>query len=140
MITILGSPYFLDFCIPLITVALSIFLKYVTRNDQHRAFRKEDLAVGLDVAATALILFITDSVSVAAAFVKSAQPTVTADNKLVTAPWVIAAFVIGIWGVSTIVRKVGWKSEDELTLLWGIVVPNIYGIAVLIFVVHWIGS
>ena len=56
---VFGHPYFLQFCVPLIAVSASVFLKYVTRNDAHKSFRKEDLAVGLDISITALIIFIT---------------------------------------------------------------------------------
>ncbi len=49
MMNILTDPIFLDFGVPLITVALSIFLKFVTRNDQHASSQKEDLAFGIDL-------------------------------------------------------------------------------------------
>ena len=57
----LAGNLFLHFFIPLIAVVLSIFLKYVSRNDNHKSFKKDDLAVGLDISVTALIIFITYS-------------------------------------------------------------------------------
>ncbi len=134
---IFGQPYFLQFCVPLIAVGASVFLKYVTRNDAHRSFRKEDLAVGLDVSVTALLIFITAGSKMAAQLATTPQD-MALQSKLSGAPWIIAAFTIGIWGVSTLVRKAGWDGEDQLKPLWGIAVPDIFGISSLLLVVNWI--
>ena len=45
MIKILASQYFLNFCVPLITVGISVFIKCITRNDQHSFFKKEELVL-----------------------------------------------------------------------------------------------
>lgn len=137
-IKFLAEPYFLNFFVPLIAVGLSVFLKYVSRNDRHKAFRKEDLAVGLDLAITALLIFITDSVLVVRAISKPTPPQ-TLIEKSMAIPWISLAFVLGIWGISTLVRKMGWQEEDNLKVIWGITVPDIFGILTLIFVVNWIG-
>jgi len=137
-VNFLAQPYFLQFCIPLLTVGLSIFLKYVTRNDMYSGFRKEDLAVGLDLAVTALLIFIASSAQIARS-IESTPNTSEIIEKVATVPWIITAFLVGIWGVSTIVRKVGWENEDRLNIFWGIVVPDLFGIFTLIFVVNWIG-
>lgn len=132
----LAEQYFLHFCVPLIAVGLSVFLKYVSRNDKHKAFQKEDLAVGLDISVTALILFITYSADMAR---KSLIATASIPNdKLAAIPWIIAMFIIGIWCVSTIVRKLGWEDENKLWVFWGIILPDIFGIVTLIFIVNWI--
>ena len=135
MIKVLGSPYFLHFIVPLITVIVSIFIKYVTRNDAHKAFKKEDLAVGLDVAATALVIYITDVVGAAVILTKSAVTSIPSDHKIIDAPWVIPFILLGVWGVSTVVRKNGWVADGELSKFWGIVFPNIFGLLVLFYVV-----
>lgn len=61
------------------------------------------------------------------------------EEKLMAVPWLLLGFILGIWGVSTLVRKIGWKDESELKLFWGIIAPDIFGIGVLILVVNWIG-
>ena len=132
-----GQPYFLQFCVPLIAVGASVFLKYVTRNDTHKSFRKEDLAVGLDISITALLIFITAGSKLAVQLAATPQDAAL-QSKLAGVPWIIAAFTIGIWGVSTVVRKAGWGGEDKLKPLWGIVVPDIFGITSLLLVVNWI--
>ncbi|EGQ8029030.1 hypothetical protein ACCH70_004402 [Vibrio vulnificus] len=134
---LLGNPYFIQFGVPLITVGLSIFIKYVTRNDRHSGFKKEDVAVGLDLAVTALLIFITGSSQLTASL-PADNPPVEMVNKLASVPWIIMAFIIGIWGMSTLVRKLGWESDDKLKVFWGIVVPDVFGLAVLLFVVNWI--
>ncbi len=138
---ILAHPWFLHFAVPLVTVGLCIYLKFVTRNDHHTPFVKEDLAFGLDVAITALILFITGSVNIAIAAKSSGDPNLRLqlEDKLVAVPWLLLAFVLGIWGVSTLVRKMGWKNEMELKLLWGIIAPDVFGVILLVLVVNWIG-
>lgn len=113
-------------------------MKYVSRNDRFKAFRKEDLAVGLDLAVTALIIFITHSAEIARRAFASGGSATAFDDRLIVVPWLIAAFVIGIWGLSTTVRKLGWRDEDNLNLFWGIALPDIFGLFSLIFVVNWI--
>lgn len=130
----LEDPYFLQFGVPLITVGLSIFIKYVTRNDRHSGFRKEDLAVGLDLAVTALLIFITASTQLAKNAAQSNQIT----EQLASVPWILMAFLVGIWGISTVVRKLGWESDDKLKWGWGIVFPGSFGLFTLLFVVNWI--
>lgn len=130
----LENPYFLQFGVPLITVGLSIFIKYVTRNDKYTGFKKEDLAVGLDLAVTALLIFITASTQLAKA--SSQSPKIV--EQLASVPWVLMAFLVGIWGISTVVRKLGWESDEKLKWGWGIIFPGAFGLFTLLFVVNWI--
>ncbi|MCH7940215.1 MAG: hypothetical protein IID13_10810, partial [Candidatus Marinimicrobia bacterium] len=99
----LGDDYFLQFGVPLLTVALSIFVKYVSRNDRHSGFRKEDLAVGLDMSVTALLIFITGSAYIASSLPINNPPDEIVDQ-LASVPWVLMGFLIGMWGISTVVR------------------------------------
>jgi len=123
----------------MIAVAASVFLKFVTRNDlvHEKSFRKEDLAVGLDIAVTALLLFIAEG-SKLATRLAVAPNNVALQAKLADAPWIIAAFILGIWGVSTLVRKAGWEDEEQLKPVLGIAIPDCFGIASLLLVVNWI--
>lgn len=132
----LANPLFLQFIVPLITVAFTIFLKVASRNDRHTRFKKDDLAVGLEIAITALILFITESASLAQQLAKTQDTKII--EKLSTAPWIILAFVFGIWGTSSIVRWAGWNGDDDLNIGWGIAFPGFFGVLLLLFVVNWI--
>jgi len=137
MIRFLGHPYFLQFCVPLIAVGASVFLRFVTRSDVHKSFKKEDLAVGLDLSVTALLIFIAAGSKLAQDLAQNPQDTVLV-AKSTSVPWVLAALIVGIWGVSTIVRKLGWEDDDKLRVFWGITVPDVFGLLALLFVVNWI--
>lgn len=134
---ILGDPIFIQFIVPLITVGLSVFLKFVTRNDQHVSFQKEDFAFGIDLSITALLIFIVSSAGLVQ---QSIVPGVSESViiKVNTIPWILLSVFLGIWAVSTIVRKLGWEGDGKLHVFWGISVPDIFGILVLLFVVNWI--
>ncbi|MHB9023613.1 MAG: hypothetical protein ACYC7E_05480 [Armatimonadota bacterium] len=137
---ILAHPWFLHFAVPLLTVMLGIYLKFVTRNDHHTPLVKEDLAFGLDVAVIALLLFITSSVNIAHTATTTVDATIRLklEEKLMAVPWLLLGFVLGIWAVSTLVRKLGWNDESELNLL-GIIAPDVFGVTLLVLVVNWIG-
>lgn len=134
---IFGQPYFLQFCVPLIAVAASVFLKYVTRNDTHSSFKKEDLAVGLDLSVTALLIFVASGSRVAQQLAKDPNNAILV-AKSMGVPWILAAFIVGIWCISTVVRKLGWKADEKLHVFWGIVLPDVFGLLTLLFVVNWI--
>ena len=134
---IFGHQYFLQFCVPLIAVGACVFLKYVTRKDLHKSFKKEDLAVGLDLSVTALLIFVASGSKLAQGLAKNPNDAALI-SKSMGVPWILAAFILGIWGVSTLVRKLGWEDDDRLHTFWGIVVPDIFGLLVLLFVVNWL--
>ncbi|EJC6746747.1 hypothetical protein QTG64_004289 [Vibrio vulnificus] len=130
-------PYFLNFGVPLITAVLSVFIKCVTRNDNHTSFRKEDLAVGLDLSVTGVLIYITGSVQLARSVpVSDRTPDIV--EKITIMPWILLAMMVGMWGVSTIVRKFGWASDQELTIICGMIVPNVFGLAILLLAVNWV--
>ena len=139
LITILSSLYFKYFIVPLITSFLCIFVKWVSKNDRFITFKKGDLAVGLEMIVASLIIFITDSVNLSTEIIKNKENQVL-QGKLMAIPWVLLAFIMGLWGVSTIIRRWGWKNENELNLFWGIIFPDIVGVLILIFIVNWIGK
>ena len=122
---------------PLITVSLVIFLKFVSRSDTHQPFVKEDLAFGLDLAAVALFFFLTYGSQLARQVAKTPADGVLL-AKAMNLPWTLFAYVIGLWAVSTLIRKAGWQAEGKLRPLVGIFLPDVFGIACLIFAVNWI--
>lgn len=133
---VLGEPFFLQFGVPLIAVSLSIFLKFVTRNDGHVAFRKEDLAIGFDLAATATLLFVTASATIAQSLIEKPDDDFLIE-KAASVPWMLGAYILSIWAMSTIVRKLGWEEQDQLKWFWGIILPMIFGLLLLFFTVNW---
>ena len=130
--------------VPLFTVFLNVFVRTASRNDLYSSFSKEDLAVGLHISVTSLIALVIYSVSLAqrTLFGNSLTPQDlgTLHDRLIATPWLIFSFAIGLWGVSTLVRKLGWKSSTEMTWWCGLLIPFAYGLFTLVFVVSWIGG
>ncbi len=142
MIEFLTNNYFIYFIVPLLTTGLGIFVKIVSRNDKYISFIKEDLAIGLETAVTALILLITSTVNDLFRLKQNTENggEIILPESILLIPWLLLLIVILLWGVSTIIRKLGWKNENELNTFWGIVLPDIFGIGLLIFVVIWINN
>jgi uncharacterized membrane protein YgcG len=112
-----------------------VFIKSVSRNDKHTFFRKEDFAFGLEMGITAILLLLGNSVTIAQQTITEPTQSTTANEKLLTIGWITPMLIFGLWGISTIVRRFGWKSETELKMFWGIVMPNLFGLIILIYVV-----
>ena len=55
-------------------------------------------------------------------------------GRLALAGWLIALLFFGLWSVSTVIRKWGWKSETEMTPVVGIAIPLGFGILALVAV------
>ena len=138
MENIFKSIYFLYFVIPLVTVILSVFLKMVSRNDKYVFFKKEDLAIGLEISLASLIIFLTYCTTIASNIATENNPANSemVKMKLMQAPWIILAMVTGMWGISTLIRKLGWKSEHSMSWPWGIIIPSIFGIICLFIAVN----
>jgi hypothetical protein len=141
MIEIFTNTYFKFFVIPLMTTLLIVFVKIVSRNDKFSSFKKEDFAIGLEISITALLILISDTLNYISRIQNTDLTTLIHDKtKLISMPWLLLAYVIGLWGISTLVRKKGWKNEDEMNWWWGIIIPDMFGLLTLIFVVNWISN
>lgn len=142
MVDFLTNNYFIYFIVPLLTTGLSIFVKIVSRNDKFISFKKEDLAIGLETAVTALIILITDTVNDLLKIkqnTESGQNMVLPENILIL-PWLLLLIIVLLWGISTMIRKLGWENENDMHKFWGIILPDILGLGLLIFVVVWISN
>ncbi|MDX6528133.1 MAG: hypothetical protein QOH41_423 [Blastocatellia bacterium] len=155
METFLASPIFRYALFPVGSAILGVAVKCVTRNDRYASFRKEDMAVGLELMLTACLLFVVLTTDRALALLQAnrqlarvlATTPIDSTNaaalqaqvqllsgRLALAGWMIALLFLGLWSVSTLVRKWGWKSETEMTPLIGIAIPLGFGILALIAV------
>jgi hypothetical protein len=151
----LASPYFRYALFPLGSAMLGVLVKCVTRNDRYTTFRKEDIAVGLELMLTACLMFVLLTTDRALALVdanrqladslKAAPIDATRaaelqaqvsllSGKIALAGWIIALMFLGLWSASTIVRKWGWESETEMRAFAGITVPLVFGISALLAV------
>jgi uncharacterized membrane protein YgcG len=148
------STLFLNFIVPLAAVVLSVFVKAVSRDDRQPMFKREDLSVGFELALASLLAFTTQSVSIAQRIsaIQGADDAAKAakqalEAKFTPVPWLLLVWVIGLWALSTLVRKLGWKSSSagtqgnpnmEPTWFIGIVLPLIFGLVCLVIVVNWV--
>lgn len=139
MIEILSSTYFKYLVVPLLTTFLVIFIKSVSRNDRHKFLKKEDFAFGLEMGITAILLLLGNSVTIAQQTITDPTTLTKANEKLLMVGWAAPVLIFGLWGISTIVRRLGWETDTELKVFWGIVFPNFFGLLILIYVVSTIG-
>lgn len=58
MVEFLTNPLFKFGILPIGSAMLGVAVKYASRNDQYAKFKKEDIAVGLDLALTACLMFV----------------------------------------------------------------------------------
>lgn len=149
----LTNPVFKFAVLPIGTAVLGIGLKFFTRNDRYAQFRKEDLAVGLDLTLTACLMFVVLTTDRAATLIQANKrlAEVLAQNpidgmlagklqaeaqavssQIATSGWIIAILFLGLGAMSAVVRRWGWQSETELKPVVGIAIPLLYGILAVI--------
>jgi hypothetical protein len=139
MTSFLVSFEFTAFVLPLLVVLVGVFIRVTTRSDHHPAVARADLAVGLDVALSATVAFAVHTVVLAqrvAAGVVGEFESTRVPEQLISAPWVLLALVFGMWAVSTVVRKFGWRAAGEPTWACGVVLPLVFGMLSL----GWVAS
>ncbi len=152
---ILTSTFFRYVAFPVGSAGFGVLVKYVSRNDKYAKFTKEDLFIGLELVLTACLMYVvltTDRAiqlkaaneNLAAAL--AANPFEQADaarlqatieslsDRIDLAGWVILLMFVGLWSVSTIVRKWGWASETEMKPVVGIALPLAFGVLALLLV------
>lgn len=137
MNSLLTATWFQVIGVTIVSALIGVFVKYVSRNDNHDTFVKEDLAIGLDLFVTSLIILITSMVDKFGKLLESGTEESIKNelqDSLQSLPWLVLILVIGLWGTSTVVRKIGWDTKDSLNIKWGIIFPNAIGITALIIV------
>jgi hypothetical protein len=138
---ILANSCFKDFAIPLISVFLTIAIKVVSRKDTFMEATKDDFAIGFDLAVTALILLVSYASKIAVDVHANTSTNIEAyKKKLEFVPWLLFFFTLGLWALSTLVRRFGWEQGANKTLKtsWGVVIPDIIGMSALLFIVNYI--
>ena len=151
----LSGPLFRYVVFPLAGAVLGIGVKHVTRNDRYAKFRKEDLAIGIELLLAACLTFVAATSDQAVALVKTNQELSTllasstpdlrraaelqaaaasGSAQLAMAGWVIAAMFLSLWGISSVVRMWGWVNETDMHLTIGIALPLVVGVLALMAV------
>ncbi|WP_374988648.1 hypothetical protein Q5794_02335 [Priestia megaterium] len=131
---ILASPFFFNFCIPLLTTFFVVFVKRVSKNDTHlQRYNKEDWAIGIDLSVSSVLIYAVESAKQYRMSVEKPHIEYEMNN------WTIVLLIVGLWIISHIIRSYGWDNQGKLNWI-GIIIPNIYGLIVLFFVFHIIGG
>ena len=151
----LASIWFRYLIFPLGTVIAGVAIKYVSQNDRFENFKKEDLAIGLELILTAVLMYVVLTTDRAVELVEmhnhlsdilqssqvDATEIVKIQNEISTltigigtAGWVIFLMLVGIWSISTVVRKWGWRGVDDMHPFIGIGIPLMFGVLALILV------
>ena len=151
----LSSDAFRYAVFPLVGAFLGIGIKHVSRNDRYAKFRKEDLAVGIELLLTACLTYVAITSDRAVALLEAnkalalvvGQASVDRSRAaelqksiqdlsahMAMSGWVIALIFLGLWSVSSVVRLWGWKNETELHSATGVALPLALGVLGLIAV------
>lgn len=155
MAEFLTSSFFRYFVFPLCSAGLGIAFKAFSRNDQYPAFKKEDIAIGIQLMLTACLSFVVitsdraftlitknnDLAKVLAGSTIDQAAAVTLQrqaqelsNQIALSGWVIALLLVALVSVSFLIRRWGWKSETEMNATMGIGIPLAIGILSLVVV------
>jgi hypothetical protein len=124
---ILKSELFLAVGTTLISLAAGVFVRAVSRKDQHKFWVREDFAVGIDLFIASVIVLVTRSISNLSKLdlhgpeAMGRVRDVYAENMSA-----LLTTVLGGWIVSTIIRRKGWEAEHKLKMGWGILVPTFW--------------
>jgi hypothetical protein len=155
MLEFLTTPGFKFGVLPIGSAVLGVGVNYISRNDQYAKFKKEDIAVGVNLTMTACVMFVVLTTDRAVQLLqlnkdlasalkaKPLDPTAAAQlqdqaqklsAQIADSGWLIALMFLALWSISTLVRKKGWKSATEMDTLVGIAVPLAFGILSIILV------
>jgi hypothetical protein len=115
MINLVSSDDFIVAATAIVSVGIGVFVKIASRNDLHQSFSRNDLAVGLDLLISAIIILVSRAGA--------------------RSSWGVLFMFLLLWLLSTLVRKTGLQSENHLKLPPGIVIPDIIGLSSLIVIV-----
>lgn len=131
--------------IPFITTFLATYSNIISRKDTDLGVRNEDWAIGFELISTSMLIILVYSFTVAISNPASGveESSITAlETRLSSTGWLLFAYFWINSFVTTYVRIFGWKTSSAgnatLDTVKGVIVPNIIGIACLIYSISWI--
>ena len=138
----ISSPLFYNLLIPIFGTFFIVFVKLASKTDVDlRTIKREDFAVGFDLAVAAITYFAVETAKLLSILAKgNYNSSLDIQNNLFMNVWVLLGLFVTLWFISTIVRIFGWNNDRQLKIWIGIVIPNIYGTLCLIVVVGLIGG
>ena len=113
-----------------------MLLRMNSRKDSYALVKREDFAFGFDLSVASLLLIAVKS----AGYVTRGANGDKVDSRIQEAPWILLCFFVVLLVIGMLVRKRGWNESQEPTILVGILLPDIFGLASLVFALQWIGN
>lgn len=145
-VVFLRSEYF-RIGVPLFSAALGIWIRSEMRHPKKQKITKEDVAVGIDLIQASFISFLmlaTDKALRLYDQILTAHSDAGLDadlSRFLTSSALRLTFLLLLlFGMSSFVRRTGWKNEDEIKLIRGILVPIGAGVLCLYAVVGAAGG
>jgi hypothetical protein len=127
---ILSDYYVKNLGIPIFSVVMTTAVKVVSRKDHSLKVTRNDLAVGINLIVTGLIMLLNYAVKLADN-AKNLSADLLADNtaKLLNMVVLVLLYCIAAFLISVLIRLFGWQkdNEKELSTFMGIIVPLIAG-------------
>lgn len=136
IIEVLTSSWTRYLALPVLTVLSGIFIKWNARKEQWDPFSRDDFAVGLELMATSVLLMfssITEQAIPATSASGGQVPAKTLDHILLQVV-VAGAILVAIVIATFVVRRWGWEKKGRRSLWWGLIVPDVLGVASLLTV------
>jgi hypothetical protein len=131
--------------VPLASAALGVWIKSEMRHPEKQTFKKEDFAVGIQLIQTACLSFLTLMTQKAVQLhsmlaTQSAIADTSGADKLSSflafSSVRLASMLIFLFGMTSLVRRKGWKNKDEMKVTAGIAIPIAAGILCLYTVIR----
>lgn len=145
-------PIFKDVFIPVITCFLSIGLKASSKTKF--SINRNDLYICFDLCTTALFLFTIGMIDLTSELVNNSnqlisknyneiQTLITYQQKIITSKILLSWLILLFMGITTFIlsvttRNCGWDKNGKPKIWFGILIPNIFGLILLIIATHWI--
>ena len=127
---ILSDYYVKNLGMPIFSVVMTTAVKVVSRKDHSLKVTRNDLAVGINLIVTGLIMLLNYAVKLADN-AKNLSADLLAVNtaKLLNMVVLVLLYCIAAFLISVLIRLFGWQkdNEKELSTFMGIIVPLIAG-------------
>lgn len=138
MLDFLSSPLAKFFFVPLITILVGLFIKVSSVNDKFKTDIKEWFFLGPDLISAGLLLVFVELCN------NLQQTTMTStDNSGIVIALVLCT--LSILFMPFLIRKYGYVEQPFTQgyshhFWWGIIIPDIWGLAVLFSILKFIGQ
>lgn len=128
---ILSNTYVKNLGIPIFSVLMITLVKVISRKDHSLKLTRNDIAVGINLLVTGLILLINSAVRLSANAKTITVPSLQVENihKLLSILILVLLYCLICFLLSVLIRLYGWKkdNEKELNTFVGIVIPLVAG-------------